>query len=96
MMLITFFDVHGVVQAEFLPQGQTINQYFYKNILRRLMRSVREKRRELWEARSWLLHHDNAPAHYALRIWEFLAKNTIAMLEQPPYYPDLAPCDFFL
>ena len=25
VMLIAFFDVHGIVHAEFLPQGQTIN-----------------------------------------------------------------------
>jgi len=68
VMLIAFFDVHGIVHAEFLPQGQTINQHDYKNILRRVMRSVREKRRELGETRSWLLHHDNAPAHNALGI----------------------------
>jgi len=34
---------------------------------------------------SWLLHHDNAPAHNSLKIREFLAKNNIAVLEQPPY-----------
>ena len=60
------------------------------------MRSVREKNREPWETRSRLLHHDNAPVHNALGIWELVAKNTIAVLEQPPYSPDLAPCDFFL
>ena len=38
-----FFDVHGIVNAEFLPQGQTINQHVYKNILQRLMGSVKEK-----------------------------------------------------
>ena len=27
---------------------------------------------------------------------EFLAKNNITVLEQPPYFPDLAPWDFFL
>jgi len=96
VILIPFFDVHGIVHAEFLPQGQIINEHVYKNILRRLMRSGKEKRRELWETRSWLLHHDNAPAHNALGIQEFLAKNNIAVLEQPPYCPDLAPCDFFL
>ena len=96
VMLIVFFDVHGIVHLEFLPQGQTINQNVYKDILRRLMRSVREKRRELWETKSWLLHHDNAPAHNALSIRQFLAENNIAVLEQPPYSPDLAPCDFFL
>jgi len=67
-----------------------------KNILRCLMRSVKEKRRELWETRSLLLNHDNAPAHNASGIQEFLAKNNIAVLEQPPYSLDLAPCDFFL
>ena len=74
VMLIVFFGVHGIVHLEFLPQGQTINQNVYKDILRRLMRSVREKRRELWETKSWLLHHDNAPAHNALSIRQFLAK----------------------
>jgi len=33
VMLIAFFDVHGIVHAEFLPQGHTINQHIYKNIL---------------------------------------------------------------
>jgi len=60
------------------------------------MRSVRENKRELWDTRSWLLPHDNAPAHNALGIREFLAKNNIDVLEQPSYSPDLAPCDFFL
>ena len=96
VMLIVFFDVHGIVHLEFLSQNQIINQNVYKDILRRLMRSVREKRRELWETKSWLLHRDNAPAHNALRIRQFLAENNIAVLEQPPYSPDLAPCDFFL
>ena len=96
MMLIAFFDVHRIVQTKFLPQGQTINEQIYRNIFRRLMCSVRKKRRELWETRSWLLHHDNAPAHNALGIRGFLAKNSIAVLEQAPYSPDLAHCDFVL
>ena len=95
-MLIAFFDVHGIVHAQLLPQGQTINRHVYKKILRRLMRSVREKRRELLQTRSWLLHHDNAPAHNALGIRECFAKNSMALLEQPTYSPDLAPCHFFL
>ena len=53
------------------------------------MRSVREKRREMRKTRSRLLHHDNAPAHNALGIREFVAKNVIAALKQPPYSPDL-------
>ena len=41
-----------------------------------------------------MLHHDNAPSHNALSIREFLAKNNIAVMDQPPYSPDLAACDF--
>ncbi|KAG5316891.1 MOS1T transposase, partial [Acromyrmex insinuator] len=40
--------------------------------------------------------HDNAPAHTSLLVREFLAKNNTLMMPQPPYSPDLAPCDFFL
>ena len=96
LMLIAFFDVRGIVHMEFLLQGQTINQHVYKEILRCLLCSVLKKRRELWQDNSWLLHHDNAPAHNALNIRQFLVEKNIAMLEQLPYSPDLAPCDFFL
>ena len=47
VMLITFFDVRGIVHSEFLPQGQTISQQVYKESLWHLLRSVREKRQEL-------------------------------------------------
>jgi len=43
-----------------------------------------------------VLHHDNAPAHTALSIREFLVKKNIPILPYPPYGPDLAPCDFYL
>jgi transposase len=42
---------------------------------------------------SWVLHHDNAPAHF---VCTFLAKNEMTVVPQPPYSPDLAPADFFL
>ena len=87
VMLITFFDVRGIVHSEFLPQGQTINQQVYKEILWHLLRSVREKRQELWQDKSWLLHHDNTPAHNALSLQQFLAEKNTAILEQPPYSP---------
>jgi hypothetical protein len=46
----------------------------------------------MWKNGSWILHHDNAPAHNALSVKLFLAKHK----KHPPYSPDLAPCDFFL
>jgi len=49
----------------------------------------------LWEGRRWILHHDNATTHFALIAREFSARNSITVLEHPPYSSDLAPCDFF-
>lgn len=96
VMLITFFDIKGIVHFEFLEHGTTVNQHVYKAILQRLREKIRRKRRDLWENGSWILHHDNAPAHTALSVREFLAEKSITLLEHPPYSPDLAPCDFFL
>jgi hypothetical protein len=43
-----------------------------------------------------IILHDNAPAHDALRVPEFLVKNSITKMDHPPYSPDLGPCDFWL
>ena len=95
LMLIAFFDVRGIIHMEFLPQGQTVNQHVYKEILQHLLHSVCEMRCELWQDNAWLLYQDNAPAHNALSICQFLTKRNVTVLDHPPYSPDLAPCDFF-
>lgn len=94
-MLIVFFDIQGIVMAEWVPSGQTVNQQYYKQVLEKLRERVRKKRPELWK-NGWILHQDNAPAHNALSVKQFLASKNITVLEHPPYSPDLAPCDFFL
>lgn len=96
VLLIVFFDIQGVVYHEFLPEGRTVNKEYYREVLSRLREAVRRNRPELWTNQSWVLHHDNAPAHTSLLVSEYLAKNSMAVLPQPPYSPDLAPCDFFL
>jgi hypothetical protein len=40
---------------------------------------------------SWILHHNNVPAHTALPVRKFLASKQITVLEHPPCSPDLAP-----
>jgi len=50
----------------------------------------------LWENQTWMLHHDNAPAHASLLIRSYLAKHQTSFAPHPPYSPDLAPADFFL
>ena len=91
-----FFDVRGIVHSEFVPPGQTVNQSFYLEVLRRLRHDLRKKRPELWQTGDWFFHHDNAPVHTALSVHQFLTKNGMTPVTHPPYLPDLAPCDFFL
>jgi len=93
-MLLTFFDIRGIVHYEFVPTGQTINQVYYLEVLER-REKFRWKRPELFANYSWILHHDNAPAHMALSVREFLATKQITVLEHPAYSPDLTPNVFF-
>ena len=90
-----FFDANGIVHSEFIPKGQTVNQAFYLQVLKRLLDAVRRKRPELWQSGKWWRYHDNAPAHKALSVKQFLAKNSMTLLLHPPYSPDLALCDLF-
>ena len=85
-----------MVHYEFVPTGQTVNQVYYLEVLKRLREKVRPKRPEIFASNSWILHHDNAPAHTTLSVREFLATKQITVLEHPAYSPDLAPSDFFL
>jgi len=93
-MLICFFDSPGVVQKEFVPQGQTVNKLYYGEVLERLRKRMHRVRPEI--AYTWMLHRDNAPCHTAITVNEFLSKKGISVVPQPPYSPDLISCDFFL
>ena len=95
-MLICFFNIQGIVHREFVPRGQTVNQEFYLGVLKRLRERVRRTRPELWRLGEWLIHHDNAPAHTALRIRQFFTSHGMTLVPHPLYSPDLAPADFFL
>ena len=95
-MLIIFFDCEGVAHYEFAPRGQTINKEYYVEVLKRLRDAVRRQRPRFWSSGDWLLHHDNAPAHSSNLVQQFLAKHKIVQLRQPPYNPDIGPCDFWM
>jgi len=85
-MLTVFFDIQGTVMAEWVPSAQTVNQQYYIEVLTKLRERVRRKRPELWR-NGWILHQDNAPAHNALSVKQYLANKNITVPEQPPYSP---------
>ena len=94
-MLIVFFDIHGIVTAEWVPSGQTVNQQNYIEFLAKLLERVSRKRPELWR-NGLISYQNNAPAHNALSVKQYLANKNITVLDHPPYSLDLAPCDLCL
>jgi len=78
--MLIFFDGQGIVHKEFVPPEQTVNQTFYREVLDR----KRVARVRPGIARTWTLHHDNAPCHTAFSINEFLAEKSIPVFPQPP------------
>ncbi|UYV62539.1 hypothetical protein LAZ67_2000982 [Cordylochernes scorpioides] len=93
-IIIVFFDIRGIVHCEFVPQGQTVNSVFYLEVLRRLKRRISRVRTDIKDTVK--LHHDNATSHTAFIITNFLARSNTPLILDPPYSPELAPCDFFL
>ena len=55
VMLISFFDHQEMVHHEFVPQGQTVNQHFYKEVLTRLVNKICQKQRVFWAGKTMLL-----------------------------------------
>jgi len=82
VLLTVFLDSREVVHHEYTAQGQTITKEYYKGVLCRLRNAVRHKRPDLWTAKTWKLHQDNAPAHYSHLIQGYLAKHNIPLIRQ--------------
>ena len=71
----SFFDIRGIVHVDWVPEGQTVNQVYYKEVLTNLRERVRRGRPEMWKNGSWVLHQDDALAHNALSVKIFLTKH---------------------
>ena len=91
VVLLAFLDSESIVHHEYAPDGQTINKEFYLEVLRRLREAVRRKRPEKWRDGDWTT---TMRPHTSHLVQQFLAKHGTAQLQQPPYSPDFAPCDF--
>ena len=54
------------------------------------------KRLALFKSGQWHFHQDNAPVHNSTLVSDYLTKVGIKTVPQPPYSPDIGPCDVWL
>ena len=93
-MLIVFSNIQGIVHNEYVPPGQTVNGKFYCEVLKRLREDIRHKHPDKWKKNNWFLHHDKAPAHTSLVVWQFLTSKNITVIPHPPTCLTLPPANF--
>ena len=79
-----------------VPTGQTVNKEYYVEVLREFSKRFLGKRPALFKSGQWYFHQDNAPVHNSILVTDYLTKMGLKTVPQPPYSPDLAPCDFWL
>ena len=75
--------------------GQRVRVY-YVEVLREFKKRFCWKKPALFKLGQWDFHEDNAPVHNSILVTDYLTKMGIKTVPQPPYSPDLAPCNFWL
>jgi len=67
-----FFDSQGVVHKEFVPEGMTVNAEFCKGVMNCLLKHIQQVVQLRSALEIFFLLHDNAPAHKAASVHQFV------------------------
>ena len=86
----------GLIKAVPLETGATVNASWYVNTCLPQVFSVVSERREKRGLLGLIFHDDNAKSSRAWITNAFLLEHHVEQYQNPPYSPDLSPCNFFL
>jgi len=95
IMVSVFWDRKGILLADFMPPGSTINVAAYCDTLTQLRQAIQNERRGML-SRGVCLLHDNAWPHSTHVTTVLLEKIKWDILDHPLHSPDLAPREFNL
>ena len=70
--------------------------WFYVEVLREFSKRFRRKRPALFKSGQWHFRQDNAPVYNSILVTDYLTKIGTKTVPQPPYSPDVGPCNFWL
>ena len=79
-----------------VPKCRSVTGVFYKSVALNKLKAHFGRRRPKTRLKYLRLLHDNAPAHKACIVTEFLESEKVKVLPHPPFSFDLAPRDYFL
>ncbi|XP_054729335.1 histone-lysine N-methyltransferase SETMAR-like [Anastrepha obliqua] len=89
------WDACGVIFIDYLEKGKTVTGEYYASLLDRLNDETKKQRPHLAKKKV-LFHQGNAPAHKSTIVMAKLHELHYKLLPHPPYFPDLAPSDYWL
>ena len=95
VMASVFWDAKGIAFIDYLQKGKAINGEYYAKLLRELRQAIKSKQPGKL-TKGVLLHQDNAPAYKSLVAMPAVHDCGFELIDHPPYFPDLAPSDYFL
>ena len=64
-------------------------------LIREFRKIFGQKRPALFKSGQWHFQLDNTSVHNSILVTDFLTKMGSKTVSQPPYSPDLVPCDFW-
>lgn len=71
------------MHKELVPEGQTVNAPFRKNVMNRVFKRIRHDRPSLVLSGDWILLHENTPSHNLVTVRAFLGKKSVTVLHHP-------------
>ena len=84
--------VRKSIDQSWLAKGLGLLCWGFKGVQERFGR----KRPALFKSGQWHFHQHNALVHNSILVTDYLTKMDIKTVPQPPYSPDIAPCNFCL
>ena len=88
-------DVGGVrksIHHSWLAEGLGLRCWGFKGV----QEEIPAKEASTLQIGQWYFHQDNLSVHNSILVTDYLTKMGIKTVPQPPYSPDVAPCDFWL
>ena len=95
VMITIFFTGNRLLKLAYLPQGQKYNQEYFINEILEGINQECNRGAGYRVTKTMKIHMDNCRVHNALETSRAIGRMKIERLVQPPYSPDLSPCDFW-